>query len=325
MRHRHHIVKTAFVLLAALVGGLFNELCEAASTNTVDQTLTDTNLAAKVATDYEKYKKGQIDKGTMAKSLWDAENQTTQNLYGKVVDQNGQPVAGVDVTGIVIRIDEKNIRYKTQTDTSGLFQFTGLHGSDMGADVVKEGYEMDYQRGTIEPSGQSSPANRVIYTMWKLRGPEPMKHMKLHAYIPCDGTITRFDLLTGKKNPDGDLLVSLTRSPINIKRGKPFDWTLTLQMTNGGVQVITNIYSNEAPENGYQTNFTFKYDSSSSNWTSEIEPALYFTSRTGQVYGRMALNVMTDFQPPPTLFDADIYANPNGSRNLEFDPQKQIR
>jgi hypothetical protein len=39
MRHRS-IIKTAFALLAALVGGLFNEHCEAASTNTVDHKAT---------------------------------------------------------------------------------------------------------------------------------------------------------------------------------------------------------------------------------------------------------------------------------------------
>jgi hypothetical protein len=39
----------------------------------------------------------------------------------------------------------------------------------------------------------------------------------------------------------------------------------------------------------------------------------------------MKLKIMADFQPPPTLFDVQIYANPAGSRNLEFDPKKQIR
>jgi hypothetical protein len=38
----------------------------------------------------------------------------------------------------------------------------------------------------------------------------------------------------------------------------------------------------------------------------------------------MAFKIMADFQPPPTLFDINIYANPAGSRNLEFDPAKEI-
>ena len=46
MTHRNCIIKTAFVLLAALVGSLFNEHCGAASTNAMDKTPTDTNLAA---------------------------------------------------------------------------------------------------------------------------------------------------------------------------------------------------------------------------------------------------------------------------------------
>ena len=263
----------------------------------------------------------------MMQSVWDANNQTQQDIYGKVVDQDGHPVAGVDVTGIARQINgynEKFTSYKTQTDANGLFQFTGLRGYRLDADVVKAGYEIIYQGGMVKPQGPSTPDNRVIFNMWKQHGAEPMKHVKLHSYIPCDGNVTRFDLLTGKKNPDGDLSVSLTRNPLDIDRKKPFDWTLTLQITNGGFQAITNIYPNEAPADGYQSSMIFHYGAAATNWTSQIQPKLYFKGENGRFYGQMTLKVMTDFQPPPTLFDAEIYANPGGSRNLEFDPSKQI-
>jgi hypothetical protein len=42
------------------------------------------------------------------------------------------------------------------------------------------------------------------------------------------------------------------------------------------------------------------------------------------MFGRMTIKIMADYQPPPTLFRAEIYANPAGSRNLEFDPSKRI-
>jgi hypothetical protein len=70
---------------------------------------------------------------------------------------------------------------------------------------------------------------------------------------------------------------------------------------------------------------TFDFPADMPNWTYSFAPSFYFESGNGQVYGRMSVKIMADFQPPPTLFDAEIYANPAGSRNLEFDPSKQIR
>jgi len=58
------------------------------------------------------------------------------------------------------------------------------------------------------------------------------------------------------------------------------------------------------------------------NWTPSASGSFYFKS--GQTYGRLTINVTANFQPPPTYFGADIYANPSGSQNLEFDSSKQI-
>jgi hypothetical protein len=262
------------------------------------------------------------------------ENRHTIGIYGKVIDQDGNPIVGADVTGSVSRMqgwyeDFKWVSHTTQTDTNGLFQFVGLTGAGWNLSVKKDGYEIDYRKGYSGPKcstdgSQTKPDNHVILTMYKRHGAEPMIHIKLHSYIRCEGTVTRFELLTGKKNPDGDFEVSLTRNPFNIDPRKPFDWILTLEITNGGFQVVTNIYPNEAPADGYQPQIVFHYEPGSSNWTSQIQPQLYFKGENGQVYGRMTLKVMTDYQPPPTLFNADIYANPKGSRNLEFDRSKQI-
>jgi hypothetical protein len=258
-------------------------------------------------------------------ALEDKMESKPMDIYGQVVDQSGQPVVGVKVQGYVrvgIGDDEE---HDTETDSQGRFHFLGLRGQGLGIRLQKQGYEYGYKIPYRRPENYlPDPNNPAIITMWKLRGAEPMVHDKLHAYIPCDGSITHFDLLTGKKSPDGDFSVSLTRNPLSIVRNKQFDWTVTFEVTNGGLQVITNIYPNEAPAEGYQSKMTFEFQPNSTNWTTHFTPALYFKGKDGQIYGRMAINIMADFQPPPTLFDADIYANPAGSRNLEFDPQKQI-
>jgi hypothetical protein len=59
-------------------------------------------------------------------------------------------------------------------------------------------------------------------------------------------------------------------------------------------------------------------------WEAAWRQPFYFQSRSGQVHGRMVVTIQADFQPPPTFFGAEVYANPSGSRNLEFDAAKQI-
>jgi hypothetical protein len=278
------------------------------------------------------YKEGLINKGELMHEAMLIRNIRVQDFYGKVIDQYGQPVAGVNVTGNLFLeqgydADEKREAFKTLTDAGGLFQFTGLHGSSLGVTVAKEGYEMGQGVGFYEApnkEGETIPTERAIFKMWKLKGPEPMTRANIHAYIPCDGSVTRYDLLTGKKNASGDLAVQLTRNPVDIDRGKPFDWSIVLEISNGGLQEVVDLYPNEAPADGYKTTIATNFPADMPKWTPSFDNSYYFEAKNGQVFGRININFQADFQPPPTLFDAEIYANPSGSRNLEFDQNKWI-
>jgi hypothetical protein len=276
------------------------------------------------------YQNGLIDKGEAMVAHFQIENLKSKDFYGRVIDQYGQPVTNADVIGNIAlehgwSAPEKFEMYKTQTDAEGLFQFTGLHGAKLGVVPSKPGYELgghgEGYKGSV--GQQSSPTDRVTFNMWKLHGAEPMVHPNIHAYIPCDGSIAKFNLITGKQDPNGELIVSLTRNPVNIDRSKPFNWSVTLEIQNGGLQEITNIYPNEAPVEGYQPIITLDFQTNLVGWQPQFNRAYYFKSQHGQVYGRMTINIMANFQPPPTLFDVEIYANPAGSRNLEFDYKKQ--
>jgi len=269
------------------------------------------------------YDNGLVDKNEALLALMALGNKASVDIYGKVVDQDGQPVAGVKVDGEVGLNYGDSEEHDTTTDANGLFHFLGLHGQGMGIRLQKEGYEYGYKIPYQRPDDYlPDPNNPVIITMWKLRGAEPMVHDRMHAYIPCDGSVTRFDLLTGKQNTNGDLIVKLTRNPVNIVRGKPFNWSVTFAITNGGLQEITNIYPYEAPAEGYEPILTLDFPTNMFRWQPDFDHAYYFKSKDGKIYGRMTISITADFQPPPTDFEAEIYANPAGSRNLEFDYNK---
>jgi hypothetical protein len=211
----------------------------------------------------------------------------------------------------------------------GEFQFTGYHAASLGIAVSKTGYEINH-RGLAykapNTEDKSNPTERAVFTMWKLKGAEPMVHCKVHAYVPCDGTATRYNILTGRKANDGTLVLTLTRNPVQIKRGKHFDWQATVEITDGGgVVAINDVYPNEAPLSGYQPKLTVTVSANSAKWDAAFEQSYYFKSSDGKIYGRMTVSIQADFQPPPTGFDVEIYANPNSSRNLEFDATKQVK
>ncbi len=265
-------------------------------------------------------------KAAIIQSIMDSRNAKSLDFYGKIVDQNNQAVSDVKVTarvGLYISITHSGGKhYETRSDSGGKFSFVGIHGAGAGFTLEKEGYIYDQiQASSSRPDDYApDPNNPVIFHMWRQKGAEPMSHAEVHASVPCDGTSASFNLLTGR--PTGPLTVTLTRNPVNIDRSKPFNWTLTIGVTNGGIVANNDIYPNEAPTDGYQQSITIEMPTNVKDWTPTVSGSYYIKS--GQAYGRMTIGGMANFQPPPTAFDADIYLNPSGSRNLEFDPAKQI-
>jgi hypothetical protein len=158
--------------------------------------------------------------------------------------------------------------------------------------------------------------------MWKLQGAEPMVHTSIQSGLACDGTPRKFDPLTGRRDA-GDLVATLTRNPVNIDGGKRFDWALTLGIEGGGLIPINDLYPNEAPADGYQSSVAINMPSDAKNWTPSVVQSYYIFD--GKNYGRITINIMANYQPPPTHFEIDSYVNPAGSRNLEFDQTKQVR
>jgi hypothetical protein len=282
------------------------------------------------------YHAGKLSKEEAMLALESLGDKVSMDTYGKVVDQDGQPVVGASVQGYVDLSSGDSEEHDTKTDVQGQFRFLGLHGQGLGIRLQKEGYEYGYRIPYQRPGNYlPDPNDPVVITMWKLHGAEPMVHVKIQSSVSCDGTANRFDLLTTKmngtetdihaSNNNGDLVVKLTRNPLSIdsrNRDKPFNWSLTLAITNGGLEEITNIYPNEAPVEGYQPTITLNFPTNMVGWKNEINNSYYFKS--GQVYGRMTLYIDASRPSPPTYFNAEIYANPNGSRNLEFDSSKEI-
>jgi hypothetical protein len=279
----------------------------------------DTNS---VAAKYKEYKAGKIDKAELAKAMISEGNAKNQDFYGKVIDQYGEPVVGADITGNLefdygFSAPPKREVYKTQTDSAGLFQFTGLRGWQLGVTVKKDGYKMGERgEGYQAPAGgKSSPTDRVILTMWKLRGPEPLNNSSIETRIPHDGTPVAFDIASGKQSPSGNFQVTLSQYPLEVAHGwDRFDWSVKIEIPNGGFLEEHDPYPYWAPADGYQQSFEFEESSNAVKWLGGLLKNFYVKTAQGQ-YGLLQLKVFPGRSP--TGLEANFTINPTGSQNLE--------
>jgi len=268
-------------------------------------------------------------------------DKSPMDAYGKVIDQNGQPVAGAKVHGY-LSFESPDIReeHDTKTDAQGRFRFLGLHGKDLGIVPEKEGYEYNRNMGfaVLRPKNYlPDPNHPLIFTMWKLHGGEPMWHSDTMG-VPSNYYILK---------PNGDALWSCRdakyigerKTPgkhhydleVSLKREEPIrkdnyghrvcNWSATIEIENGGlIEIATNNpYPYEAPLDGYQQSILLNFPTNMTGWSDKFEKRFYFKSENEKAYGRMTIKLDNE-----GWFHGDIYINPSGSRNLEFDPSKQI-
>jgi hypothetical protein len=254
------------------------------------------------------------------------ENLKSLEFYGMVIDQDHNPVSGVKVTAEVGTYEGFShgggSSHKTTTDTEGRFSFVFIHGAGCGFNLEKAGYEFN---GSLPVS--SRPREYVpdrikpaIFPIWKRRGAEPMVKAIVQAILPCDGTPLEFDLTD--RHAFGDLHVSFKRDPVNIVPHQPYDATLTLSIAGGGFIEINGPYPYEAPGAGYAPSVTVELASTPRHPKNQLGRSYYIFD--GKHYGRMTFDLYTHFQPHPTPCSVEVYINPSGSRNLEYDPSKQI-
>jgi len=254
------------------------------------------------------------------------------NVYGKVIDQFGQPVVGATVNGgtlLMISFEHSGGEaFSTVTDAQGRFSFTGLHGARFGLDIEKAGYKYDTRLYVNWwDNYKPDPDNPWIFHMWKIQGAEPMVHTKFDSRVPYDGQAVAFDILTGQKTSSGDLQITLIRNPLQVQRGgTPFDWSVQIQVAGGGLVEASDLYPDEAPEGSYQPTFDFRMAKDAANWTQRLTQTYYIHTANGD-YGRVNIDLTTDSERPQgTGITIETWLNPvPGDRNLEFDPTQAIK
>jgi hypothetical protein len=260
---------------------------------------------------------------------------TPIEFYGKVVDQNGQLVAGatVDLEWTGIRGEALDKATKI-TGTDGRFVLTGVQGkllvvrvhkADCISQVSAQG-DYDFADFSAHNFYMPDSNNPIVFRVWKLGNPEPMYCWYPGGDFLTDGKPFWVDVKNGRVGITGDVAFSVIKN--NPEQGRDSGYTLTIQAASGGGITMSGEgeFMFQAPVSGYQSIIRIEQIArrgrSDNDFKTTQNILLYVRTADGK-YAAMKARVI-QYDSPKANLDTLIFFNPSGSRNLEFDDKKQI-
>jgi hypothetical protein len=255
-------------------------------------------------------------------------------FYGKVVDDNLTPVPGASVRYGWNDVEGSHEK-RTASDANGEIKISGITGKILSVDVQKEGYHSSRaDRHSFEYAAffegdyyHPDSNNPVTFHLTKKLEAKRLIAHHLSQRVSYDEPIY-YDLERGTLNrqpPEaGSLRLKLQRA--ESRQGEPFSWSWTIESVNGGLQETADEFPQLAPEAGYVPSWTLPSGSTAERFEPSGHARFYIRVNNNK-YGCVDMDVGN---PNSRQLGARVtinsYLNPTpGSRNLEFDPKKQIK
>jgi len=237
------------------------------------------------------------------------------NFWGKVVDQNDQPVRGAKIRFQWTDLSPSGTTEKfTESDGQGLFSLINEKGKNMGVYLSKSKYHVvDKGRASFEYAAFFEPhyhepdsKKPVIFRLVKKQANEPLVRTEQEVKLPQIGSVATVEL-------DASTTIEIKLLANEINPDQP--WSVQLTTSGGGLQATMDEFPVEAPAGGYQSSTIVDRKSPRQpNWSGLHQGGMFYV-KTASGYGRLELRMITgkDWARVTT------YVNPSGSRNLESD------
>lgn len=266
-------------------------------------------------------------------------------FYGRVVDQNGEPVPYANVNyGASDKFLAPGSSYTGQSDAKGYFQIIGIHGAGLSVYVEKTGYYFIDQ-----PSDKSLPTsgayfaygigpdsysrvpptkdNPAVFTLHKMGEAEALVYVGPRYYkVTKDGQPIDVDIETGEKVLSGQGDIYFERWANDQKRDQQgnFDWYFRITVPEGGLIKRERKYDFIAPENGYVESTKISMPASLGDGWSPAEDKSYFIKTRKGRYARIDISIEASHTNVPLT--VNVFLNPTpGHRNLEYDKDKRVK
>lgn len=253
-------------------------------------------------------------------------------FWGKVVDQDDNPLAGVHVVmsirqagyspieGLQTLYPQKDI----QTDSDGRFQWTGEKGDVLSIESMERvGYELEpnakryfgYNTGERFVPDSNVP---VVFKMWQTNIHEHLIVGERKFQIVPDGRAYFINLTDGTiaESTGGDLKVWVSEKTLT---NGSYDWSCEIGVVNGGLLEETDPHSSmfSAPVDDYTPAFQLQQQFKGDPRGESGERRFYLKLKDGQEYGRMTIDLYAPFNnQTPGLIRLSYAINPSGSRIL---------
>jgi hypothetical protein len=248
------------------------------------------------------------------------------DFYGKVIDENSNPVAGASVqfnwteSPMEALNEGPGETAATTSDASGLFELHDKHGPSLNVSVGKDGYYSSRNNAwtfsyALNGHFSADPANPVIFHLRKKGVGEKLISVKQNYRIPRDGTPVGIDLITGKVTPGGigNLVVQCWTDDAGKSSGQKYDWHCLVTIPGGGLVLSDEEFLFQAPENGYVPSTEIKMPADRPDWRNDVDLKFFYLLPNGN-YGRMTFSMIAGGQHFCMI---DSVLNPSGSRDLE--------
>jgi hypothetical protein len=248
------------------------------------------------------------------------------NFYGKVIDENSNPVAGVSIkfrwTDLTAPNQERTS--STESYSDGLFSLRDRHGASMTLWFSKAGYysphhgQMSFNYAFGPDILSPDPHNPVIFQLRKKgQGAELVTsdngiQPSLAALVPINGDPVSVNLLQKEVGTSGDLEISQVK-PDSSHWQLATNWSFHMSIPAGGFIQEEDAFPFTAPETGYQTTVDLNFVKGEPDWTTQLTKTYYIAFGQPQKYGWLRVEANIAQQ---TVF-LTYAINPTGSRNLE--------
>jgi hypothetical protein len=272
---------------------------------------------------------------------------TPIELYGKIVDQHGNPVAGATVKLSPVDRpfgDQSNSKLTLVSDAAGKFSVKGKQGFAMGVSASKDGYMtlppldgpsssamVSYGGDGETGKRYSNPATPLVLTLHEIGPVDPIFYVeRTNRKLPVDGTVRAIALDSEKGLGEHKIEFRFKTDWIKLPKnnemyGKRYDWSLEARIPGGGFLESDSDYKFEAPEAGYQESIRIEYSATmpEGQWR-RSEHRRYFVKFPDGSYGRIRFKIDGSTDSAPLNMTSWLNLKP-GSRNLssnEWDPTR---
>ncbi|MCE0483604.1 MAG: carboxypeptidase-like regulatory domain-containing protein [Methylacidiphilales bacterium] len=248
------------------------------------------------------------------------------NFYGKVIDENNQPVAGATAHMQWNTLDAPSGTSYGQTlsDGGGLFSLTGQRGKILEVRVEKEGYytvdggagslAFEYANPSSPNYNEPDPNNPVIFHLRSKGAGAKLFSKTLNVPLTTNHPQDRVNLMQGFIKPDGVLTITTDKSKF-LPGNQPFPWTMSLSMSEGGLVETDDQFPFMAPASGYTSTINLDMTNTDpSVWQDGVKKTYYFYLPSTNTYGRITVTTVSSL-PFVTLNYA--YNLAPGNRVLE--------